>query len=133
LHNAINIPGYELLIEEYRQRLDSFRLALVDTLNADSLILACRLEVPEIENELQILQPNPSDGIMYLQLIVEQEKILQLQIHNMLGQLAYAENISAGTSPVLFHTIDVRYFPAGCYLLSTVSGEKINTRKFIKN
>ena len=69
--------------------------------------------------------PNPADDNLNVEVINDRNTIIV--IHNIKGEVFYYSSIKNSQS------IDVSDFPSGMYLVSAISGEKVDRKKFVKN
>ncbi|MDP6909107.1 MAG: alkaline phosphatase D family protein [Flavobacteriales bacterium] len=76
------------------------------------------------------LYPNPSNGILNLELAYPQNKQLELTVLNLLGETVHAKVLSNHTSRT---NIDLADQSAGTYILKLSDGNRTDTQLFVRN
>ncbi|MDR6563149.1 MULTISPECIES: alpha-amylase family glycosyl hydrolase [unclassified Arcicella] len=82
----------------------------------------------ELEADIKIY-PNPSDEIINIEVSGNQKGNLVFKIHDLMGRTVFEIEQSDANKP---HTIDIRKFQQGIYLLNVTQGQKQFNQKFIK-
>lgn len=70
------------------------------------------------------LYPNPNDGKLTIQL--DPEKVYQVVVHNLMGQVVYKNKFTGGK-----HFIDISQQAKGFYILKVSDGENTGAQSFI--
>jgi hypothetical protein len=73
--------------------------------------------------------PNPTSGVLHFNLEAKQQKNIQVEVRNMLGQTVLQESIDTMYGD---GTLNVDYLTPGVYLLNILDGNNVYTGKFIK-
>ncbi|MBR4786714.1 MAG: S8 family peptidase [Bacteroidales bacterium] len=74
------------------------------------------------------LFPNPtSDDYCYLTVQSDMPSI-QCTLHDMMGRILYRETVTPGVN-----TLNLHGLPSGCYILRLNDGQKVTTKKLVKN
>ncbi len=77
------------------------------------------------------VRPNPTTGLLFLDVQFEQSVELQAEVINLLGQRVWAS--TGGETTGLTEAIDLGNAPNGIYMLRVVANGQITTRKIVKN
>ncbi len=77
------------------------------------------------------VRPNPTTGMLFLDVQFEQSVELQAEVINLLGQRVWAS--TGGETTSLTEAIDLGNAPNGIYMLRVVANGQISTRKIVKN
>jgi N-acetylglucosamine-6-sulfatase len=128
--NLINELSYQALIEEYRVKLDSFRVLLQDTVPGG--YYTCNM-VERISSEGEIdegqikIYPNPASGNVIFS-IDEGKGLVKLSIYSSNGKLMRREtwNAEGGRQQ---REIDIREWPEGIYLSTIEFDNEVRSRK----
>jgi hypothetical protein len=128
--NLINDAGYAGLIENFRFKLDSLRIAFGDTTGIDTLHKSCYLSVGDKSDAVKTLTvrgdgkifgfrsaPNPFSDSFDSSLKMESAcEPVRLQLYNSLGQCVMQSmaELKDGTADIHFETA---HLPAGLYYL----------------
>ncbi|MFK8102070.1 MAG: T9SS type A sorting domain-containing protein [Saprospiraceae bacterium] len=87
----------------------------------------------KIQPELINIYPNPTEGIINIELTVAQQKQVNYSIFNLLGEKLRTENLALTSGKNKF-TLDVSSYTTGVYFIQLNSNDtKSQTFKFIKN
>ena len=70
------------------------------------------------------IYPNPSNGTVYLHIDVINTQRYELNVHNLLGEEIYTEEINAGT-----HALNLSNQPEGVYFVTLKNQKEIITQK----
>ena len=131
--NLINELKYQNLIQDYRHKLDSFRISLDDTMPEDisPCYLANATSFCCLDTVLEInLVPNPSSGFMKIIFpLIYAGQAADCRIINQLGMVQYQNSLminSQGYIPVYMSNI-----PDGIYFLQVHIKEISVAKKFI--
>jgi hypothetical protein len=86
---------------------------------------------PDMDDENIILQPNPASTYLEVRLPKYVDHALELQIHNLNGQLVYSDRVERYSS-VIRLDLDHMGLPGGLYLLSIRMPNEVITKRFVK-
>lgn len=132
--NLINELNYQYLIQDYREKMDSFRIALEDTLPdemsdcylANATTFCCLDTVLEIN-----LVPNPSSGFMKIVFpLIYAGQVADCSIVNQLGMIQY-QNSNLMINDQGYIPVYMSNIPDGIYFLQIRIKEISVAKKFL--
>lgn len=105
--NQAKNPLYTSIISEYRDKLDSMRIALNDTISGDTILRHCQL-ISTIATGSQVnsptslsvfISPNPASNTIRLIIIkpMDEENEVHIKIFNSIGVPVFSKTFSAST------------------------------------
>jgi len=124
--NLINTSSYQVLIQQYRDRLDSFKLALDD--NTVESIDDCHIANPVYTKQLEAdespgiqtflrLYPNPATNKIDVYSVIENDNALcQIELRNILGEELLQQFIKVSDG-ILEVNLSLDQLNSGLYLL----------------
>ena len=139
--NLIHDPSYAVLIDQYRNKLDSMRAALSDTLSIDTLEKSCYLKTSKKFNAGDLghtgdifhlrVSPNPVQDEFFAEFFSGESGNVRIQVYNNLGQVMYdvQSNVQAGLNEV---PLNGQAWPPGLYYLRVQSGDKVVSESMAK-
>lgn len=103
--------------------------AAIDDIRIYEQSPATSVEETRLLNSAQVY-PNPTDGLLYLQLNLQEAVQLNLQLRNNLGQLINQEslNLEAGMQQ---HQMQLAHLPAGVYFLQLSTPNSQSVRRVV--
>ncbi|MCY7410416.1 MAG: sulfatase-like hydrolase/transferase [Chitinophagales bacterium] len=136
--NQIDNPSYQLLIDQYKTKLDSMEFVLNDTLSADTILHDCHLVRGrrgvvihhDGPNNLK-LGSNPVEDALNFSFENESEEQATVSVQNLLGEILYRSSYAANTTYVA-DQIDVSPLPSGIYYINVRGGNSNMVRAFLK-
>jgi arylsulfatase A-like enzyme len=142
--NLIRDTSYLPLIEQYRFKLDSLRMALGDTLAADTLTKDCFLKGAKKIRDVTLqhtgdsiifhfrLFPNPVQDEDEILLLADAGGGSEILVFNNLGQLVLSRNLTL-ESGMNDSGIDAGQLPQGVYYVRVSCEGKWGTRLLVRN
>ncbi len=79
------------------------------------------------------LYPNPSDGLVNLDLLGFENKDIRINVVDAAGKNVKTIEIANNTNPTFKQQIDLSEYPNGIYMISIFDGEKYSYKKWIKS
>jgi len=86
---------------------------------------------PNLKEAGFLVSPNPTDGDISVQFYPHPEKLTGIYIYNVSGQLV-SERVMNRVVPGNVYDFDLKYCPAGLYVVKAVFSDRVLTKKFVK-
>lgn len=103
--------------------------AAIDDIRLHEQSPATSVEENRMLNAAQVY-PNPTDGLLYLQLHVNEATAIKIQLRNSLGQLMLQESLQMEAG-VQQHQMQLMHLPAGIYFLQLNSTNGQSVRRVV--
>jgi N-acetylglucosamine-6-sulfatase len=137
--NLINDSGSAALIQQYRNKEDSFKIAIGDDIVED--ISNCKIVHPlftrTADDEYPVtgftftLYPNPASDVAQLRLdAVEENQEADLTIYNMKGSITYRQ-LDIVLQPGISVPVDLSKLEDGLYNIELVTGGEVMNKKLL--
>ncbi|MBK9731726.1 MAG: sulfatase-like hydrolase/transferase [Chitinophagaceae bacterium] len=135
--NLINDAAHQPLIQIYRQKLDSFKTALNDTITEE--ISVCNIENPVLtrftddeEEQAGIafqVFPNPSSGTFQLEIPLRNNHgSVNVAVYNLYGSEVFKQE-SIGVEAGKWVTVNISNLPDGIYNVQVAIGQDLFSKK----
>ncbi|MBA2408050.1 MAG: sulfatase-like hydrolase/transferase [Chitinophagales bacterium] len=140
--NLIHDPTYAVKIEQYRHLLDSMRIALHDTVSADTFKKPCKLISDPRPYELAYIvqksgmtlniSPSPFSDNIIVKILTENQSDVEVMLYNLLGQLL-VKKVAHKESGYYDTTINGNNLPPGIYLVRVTQNGDMSSQYIFKN
>jgi len=120
---------------------DTYPVCLTSTsaCSSDSICISVTIQtvgIEQSETEKIKLFPNPTDGLLTVELPSEATRELTFIVYNMLGEVVYnarkrdIEHSSASGNQISYN-IDLQYLSDGAYLMQIIMGDKMHMEEIV--
>jgi hypothetical protein len=75
--------------------------------------------------------PNPTNDLLNIDLVFEEQQVIDISIENMIGQSIFAKKLNVIGNHL--EVVDLQDYSTGMYIIKLKVGEKVYFEKFIKN
>lgn len=104
------------------------------TINSASINICTKtftLDNSEFEKIDFVLYPNPNKGNFTVQFDCDSTKVVEVEVHNILGEKVYARTFDK--APYFYQNIQMQNTTAGLYLVTVTNGDRRIVKKIIVN